>query len=111
MEEKIFLTTQHEGLNVVDVIHKRRNDLIKDFLDDRILVDYLLTQFRITELSAVKKEFIKADLQRLLNTPVDLNWYESILHDFTTTGSTAIEEQHEKLFYKEVEAVLKKFIY
>ncbi len=106
-----FLSTQNETIDIVDVIRKLRNDLIKDFLDERTLIAYLSTQYKIMELSAIKVEFIKGELKRLLIAPVDLIWYKPILDDFKTTGSAALSEGNEKLFYKEIEGVLKKFIY
>ena len=106
-----FLTTSGETIDIIDVIRKLRNDLIKDFLDERVLVTYLSEQFRIMELNKVKMEFIKGDLQRLLIAPVNMEWYKPILDDFQTTGSAALTEGNEKLFYKEIEGVLKKFIY
>ena len=106
-----FSTTKTESIDIVSVIQKLRNDLIKDFLDERTLVAYLSQQYKIMELSSVKVEFIKADLKRLLSAPIDLDWYKPILDDFKTTGSAALSEGNEKLFYKEIEGVLKKFIY
>ena len=106
-----FLTTSGETIDIVDVIRKLRNDLIKDFLDERVLINYLSEQFRIMELNRVKIEFIKADLQRLLIAPVNMEWYKPILDDFQLTGSAALTEGNEKLFYKEIEGVLKKNIY
>jgi hypothetical protein len=106
-----FLSTQNEKIDIVDVIRKLRNDLIKDFLDERTLIAYLSTQYKIMEVSSIKVEFIKGELKRLLIAPVDLAWYKPILDDFNTTGSAALSEGNEKLFYKEIEGVLKKFIY
>ena len=106
-----FLTNQDEPIDTIDGVRKLRNDLIKDFLDERILITYLSAQFRITDISNVKIELIKADLQRHLIAPVDLEWYKTIIEDFKTSGSTALTEENEKLFYKEIEGVLKKYIY
>jgi len=111
MSEQIFSTDQHEAIDIIDVIRKLRNDLIKDFLDERNLVAYLAEQYRVMDLSAVKVELIKADLKRLLITPVDIEWYKPILENFKTTGSAALAEGNERLFYKEIEGVLKKYMY
>lgn len=110
-ESYTFLPSTEKAADIVDVIRRLRNDLIKDFLDERVLIDYLSTQYRIMELSRVRVEFIKADLQRLLIAPVDLAWYKPILDDYQATGSAALSERNEKLFYKEIEGVLKKYIY
>ena len=51
--------------NSVDLIQKLRNDLLKDFLDERFLKEYIAHQFNIRELSNIKVEFIKKDLKEL----------------------------------------------
>lgn len=104
-----FSTSQ--SVDIIDVIRKLRNDLVKDFLDERNLIAYLSEQFRIMELSAIKIEFIKRDLKNLLIAPVDTTWYQPIIDDYSTTGSASLSEGNEKLFYKEIESVLKKYIY
>lgn len=104
-----FATSQ--SVDIIDVIRKLRNDLIKDFLDERNLIVYLSEQFRVMELSAIKVEFIKRDLKNLLIAPVDINWYKAIIDDYHTTGSASLSEGNEKLFYKEIETVLKNYIY
>lgn len=104
-----FSTSQ--SVDIIDVIRKLRNDLVKDFLDERNLIAYLSEQFRIMELSAIKIEFIKRDLKNLLIAPVDIAWYQPIVDDYHATGSASLSEGNEKLFYKEIETVLKKYIY
>ncbi|HOX83697.1 MAG TPA: hypothetical protein PLS08_11760 [Chryseolinea sp.] len=110
-QNSTFLTEQNETIDIVDVIRKLRNDLIKDFLDERTMIAYLSAQYKIMEISSIKIEFIKGDLKKLLIAPVDLQWYYPILQDFKTTGSAALSEGNEKLFYKEIENILKKYIY
>jgi hypothetical protein len=110
-ESYTFLSSTSEAVDIVDVIRRLRNDLIKDFLDERVLIEYLSTQYRIIELSRVRVQFIKADLQRLLIEPVNLEWYKPILEDYKATGSAALSDRNEKLFYKEIEGILKKYIY
>lgn len=105
-----FSATQ-ESVDVIQLIQNLRNDLIKDFLDERNLTSYVSTNYKITELSAVKVEFIKADLKRLLSSAVDQAWYAPIVDEFKTTGTVALAEGNEKLFYKEIENVLKKHMY
>jgi hypothetical protein len=110
-ESYTFLPSASEAVDIVDVVRRLRNDLIKDFLDERVLIEYLSTQYRIMEISRVRVEFIKADLQRLLIAPVDLEWYKAIVEDYKATGSAALSDRNEKLFYKEIEGILKKYIY
>jgi hypothetical protein len=111
MKEQPTTFSPSQSVDIIDVIRKLRNDLVKDFLDERNLITYLSAQFRVIELSAIKIEFIKKDLKNLLIAPVDLNWYQPIIDDYNTTGSASLSEGNEKLFYKEIEMVLKKYIY
>ena len=63
------LNTQWTDENIIDLVRKLRNDLIKDFLDERMLNEYMATQFRVKDLSPVKLEFIKKELKELLISP------------------------------------------
>ena len=105
-----FSSTQ-ESVDVLQLIQHLRDDLIKDFLDERNLTSYVSNNYKINDLSAIKVEFIKADLKRLLASPVDTTWYAPIIEEFKTTGTVALAEGNEKLFYKEIENVLKKNMY
>jgi hypothetical protein len=110
-EDSTFLSKKNEAVDIIDVIRKLRNDLIKDFLDERMLISYLSTQYRIMDLSNVKIEFIKADLKKLLISPVYIELYKPIMEDYRVTESVGLTERNEKLFYYEIEVVLKKYIY
>ena len=105
-----FSATQ-ESVDVLQLIQHLRDDLIKDVLDERNLTSYVSNNYKINDLSAIKVEFIKADLKRLLASPVDTTWYAPIIEEFKTTGTVALAEGNEKLFYKEIENVLKKNMY
>lgn len=111
MKESPVSFSTSQSVDIIDVIRKLRNDLIKDFLDERNLIAYLSEQFRVMELSAIKIEFIKRDLKNLLIAPVDITWYKPIIDDYNTTGSASLSEGNEKLFYKEIETVLRNYIY
>ena len=104
-------TTNWSDEAIVDLIRKVRNDLIKDFLDDRYLLDYLGNRFRITEISRVKTEFIRNDLKELLISPVNIGHYDSLMKQIRDTDSASISAGNENLFYKEIESLLKKYIY
>lgn len=105
-----FLTNQH-AFNPTELVLKLRNDLIKDFLDERNLITYLSKEFRMMDISRVKVEFIKRDLKLLLQSPLDEVRYEEVLETMKETGSAALSQGNEKLFYKEIEEILKKYIY
>jgi hypothetical protein len=111
MTSKSTFLTDKASLNPNDLVLKLRNDLIKDFLDERNLITYLSKEFRMMEVSRVKVEFIKRDLKLLLETSLDSERYRDLLGTISETGSAALSQGNEKLFYKEIESVLKKYIY
>lgn len=111
MTSKSTFLTNQASLNPTDLVLKLRNDLIKDFLDERNLITYLSKEFRMMDVSRVKVEFIKRDLKLLIQSPLDEVRYQEVLEAITETGSAALSQGNEKLFYKEIEQILKKYIY
>jgi hypothetical protein len=109
--ETNVVNTRWTDESILDLVRKLRNDLIKDFLDERFLKQYLDEQFRVKELSNVKIEFIKKELKELLISPVNISHYEVLINQIRTTDSAAITETNEKLFYKELEKVFKKYLF
>ncbi len=103
--------TQWTNDRILDLVRKLRNDLIKDFLDERYLKTYVANEFRVNELSVVKIEFIKKDLKELLIAPVNTAHYQSLIDQIRETDSAAISETNEPLFYRELEMVFKKYLY
>jgi hypothetical protein len=103
--------TQWTDENILQLVRKLRNDLIKDFLDERFLKEYIADQFRIKDLSGVKIEFIKKDLKELLISPVNTSHYEGLISQIRDTDSAALTETNEKLFYKELENLFKRYIF
>ncbi|HYF68342.1 MAG TPA: hypothetical protein VD884_09400 [Ohtaekwangia sp.] len=97
--------------NIIDLIRKIRNDLIKDFLDERFLKSYLDTNYKIRELSLIKLEFIKSNLKELLISPVNVPHYHKVIEQIRETDSASLSEGNDKFFYKEIEGILKKYIY
>jgi hypothetical protein len=88
-----------------------RNDLIKDFLDERFLKDYIANKYGVKELTPVKIEFIKRDLKESLIAPVNIEHYKTIVEQIRETNSASLSEGNDELFYNEVEQILKKYIY
>jgi hypothetical protein len=109
--ERNIINTQWTDENILDLVRKLRNDLIKDFLDERFLKEYMSEHFRVRELSQIKIEFIKKELKELLILPVDTNHYEQLINQIKLTDSAALTETNEKLFYRELEGIFKKYIY
>ncbi|HEY9008790.1 hypothetical protein [Ohtaekwangia sp.] len=111
-EQNKFTPAQAQSpTDIADLIRRYRNELIKDFLDERNLVAYVAKQYRLVELSVVKIQFIKRDLKNMLQDTVDIELYEPIIRNFNQTGSMEFAEEHNKLFYREIDRLLKKYIY
>lgn len=97
--------------HTIDLIRKIRNDLIKDFLDERHLISWTDLHYRIKDLSKIKIELIRKDLKELLISPVDTVHYEPIVAHIRENNSASLSDRHEALFYGEIERVLKRYIY
>jgi hypothetical protein len=110
METKT-INTQWTDESIIELVRKLRNDLIKDFLDERFLKEYIASHFRVRELSNVKIEFIKKELKELLISPVNTAHYQPLINHIKLTDSAALTENNEQLFYKEIENLFKRYIY
>jgi hypothetical protein len=105
------VNTQWTDERIIDLVRKQRNDLIKDFLDERHLKEYVDNKFRIHELSNVAIEFIKRDLKELLISPVNTNHYDPLIRHIRHTDNAAFINTDEQLFYKELEMIFKRYMY
>lgn len=105
------IKTQWTDEGVIDLVRKLRNDLIKDFLDERHLKDYVATQFGLRDLSNIKIEFIKKDLKELLISPVNVNHYAPLITQIKLTDSASLSEVNEELFYRELDNIFKRYMY
>ena len=105
------VNTQWTEDRILDLVRKLRNDLIKDFLDERHLKEYLSNKFRVTDLSNVKIEFIKKDLKELMISPVNTNHYQGLIDQIRETDSAGITETNEPLFYKELDQIFKRYMF
>lgn len=105
------VNTEWTGERILELVRKLRNDLIKDFLDERHLKEYVRNNFRVNELSNVKIEFIKKELKELLISPVNTNHYQGLIDQIRETDSAGITETNEPLFYKELEQIIKRYLY
>ena len=111
MQNIVNVTTPWTDENIIDLVRKVRNDLIKDFLDERFLKDYIANKYGMKELTAVKIEFIKRDLKEFLIAPVNTDHYRTVVDQIRETNSASLSEGNDELFYSEVEQILKKYIY
>jgi hypothetical protein len=103
-------TTWSEA-HTLEIVQNLRNDLIKDFLDERNLVTYFSERFNMHDLTRVKVEFIKKDLKQMLLEPLDMANYKALIDQINETCSASITEKYGDLFLKDVEKVLKKYNY
>jgi hypothetical protein len=97
--------------NMIDFIRATRNNLIKDFLDERHMKDYVHQQYKISDLSNIKIQSIKKDLMNLLVTPVNVSWYATLIQYIKTNDVAVTSDENRFLFYREIEMILKKYIY
>ena len=111
MQNIANVTSPWTDENIIDLVRKVRNDLIKDFLDERFLKDYIANKYGVKELTAVKIEFIKRDLKEFLIAPVNTDHYKTIVDKIRETNSASLSEGNDELFYSEVDQILKKYIY
>lgn len=93
----------------IDHIRTVRNELIKNFLNDSVLIDYFEQQYSHKHLNSRRLEFIKKELRDLLIAPVDLAHYAPLLLEMKQHGSTTISAEHERLFYTELELIFKRY--
>ncbi len=100
-----------DEVNILELVVKLRNDLIKDFLDERFLKEYLLSKYHISDLSNVRVEFMKKDLKELYTSPLNKEHYKPIIDEIQTHERTSLAEGNEQLFYKEIESILQKYFY
>jgi hypothetical protein len=104
------ISTWSEG-HTLEIVRNLRNDLIKDFLDERNLVTYFSERFNMHDLTRVKIEFMKKDLKQMLIDPLDTLHYKELINQINETCSASITEKYSDLFLKDVEKVLKKYNY
>jgi hypothetical protein len=105
------LTARGQSMNIIDQIRERRNDLIKDFLDERTLINYVSEQYKITDLSPMKIQFIKNELKDLLASPVDAEFFKPLIDESKKTDNFILEDYHDKFFYQEIMFIIKNYIY
>ena len=97
--------------DIHDLVRRLRNDLIKDFLDERFLKEYLQKKYHLTELSNVKFEFMRRDLKELYLSGINEPHYQPLLEEIRSNEHHIITETEEQLFYKEIESILQKYFF
>lgn len=87
-----------------------RNDLIKDFLDERHLRAHFATRFSIQELSDRKVEFIKKALMEKLEEPLDETHYETLIHELSD-DAIELTEDNNQLIHKDLEMIFRNYTF
>jgi hypothetical protein len=98
------------GDNIIELVRERRSDLISKLLHDDELNLYVKETFGISEVSRIKREFIKKALQELNLTPIDLSHYGQIILEMRKSGSLVVSSNNEKLFYQEIQHSIKNYL-
>lgn len=98
-------------MDIVELIKKLRNDLIRDFLDERFLKEYVQTKYHHSDLSTVKLEFIRKDLKELYSSPVNTAHYKPLIEEIQSHERTSLAEGNEQLFYRDIESIFEKYIF
>ena len=95
---------------IIDLVREVRNGLVRDFMQDDNLKSYFQEQYN-KELSQIKLEFLKRDLKELILSPVDLPHYAQLIKQMQELSTASITASNHELFYKELEAIFKKYNY
>lgn len=113
MENKQPLAARQQWTreNTLDLVRTLRNQLVKDFLDERVLIEYLAGTYNKKELSNTRMAFVRKELKELLIAPVDVHHYSSLINDIEENNRTAISYKNETLFFKEIDRILSKYIF
>jgi len=95
---------------IIELVRDRRNELISKLLHREELNLFLKETFGVTEISQVKREFIKRALKELELSPVDLPRYGQIILEIRKTGSFIISSNNEKVFYLDMANSIKNYL-
>lgn len=97
--------------NIIDLIRRIRNDLLKDFLDERFLRQYCESKFGVRELSPIKTELIRKQLKEMLISPVSIAHYENLIRHIRENDSASLSVGNDRMFYHEIESAIKPILY
>lgn len=98
-------------VDIVELIKKLRNDLIRDFLDERVLKEYVQTKYHHSDLNSIKLEFIRKDLKELYASPINDAHYKPLIEEIQNHERTSLVEGNEQLFYRDIESIFEKYIF
>jgi hypothetical protein len=93
---------------IIQAVAEFRINIIKDFLDERYLLNYLSQQYGRMDLSGTTLEAIRGDLKELLMQPFDKTSYELLIYTVRDNPESLHSKDTTKCFFLEVKEVLKK---
>jgi hypothetical protein len=116
--EKTVLTNNYGELKlsdgegeILELIKKVRNDLIRDFLDERFLREYVQSKYHHSEVSAVKVQFIRKGLKELYASDINRAHYKPLIDEIQAHERVSLSEGNEVLFYRDVESIFERYIF
>ena len=95
-----------------ELVKKLRDDVLKDFLDERYLREYLASYYKVHELSNVKIEFMKKDFREVMAAPLEESRYETIVAQLDNPDKEERQDDHgHQLFFEEIEKVVMRYLF
>lgn len=93
---------------IVGFVRTIRNDLVKELLGEEQMRLYYENRYR-KELGKLRKRLLKRDLALLLNSPVDVRQYETMIDQITKSNSASLSLKNEQLFYHEIDQIFDRY--
>lgn len=94
---------------IIDLIRSTRNQQVRELLAGDTLNNYFEKKSG-KELSIIKKEFIKRDLQSLLIIPLDLGHYGGLIRKIKEENARTITDVNFHFFTKELDGIIDRYI-
>jgi hypothetical protein len=95
--------------SIITYLKTLRNQRLQELArHDDALMDLLEELYNTVAISAVKREFMKRDLQELRNSSLDLVHYSSLIAEIKKTGDAGIAERS-TLFVEELKQIFRKY--
>jgi hypothetical protein len=124
LQSKTLITHRMERVNsisgaiiseelIVEYIRSNRNDIVKDFLDERNIRSYYADRYHLNDIESPKVHAIKVDLKELLDAPVDTEHYNSLIQQMKQAGIVSLDnvDINPDLYYKEIQKIFLKHMF
>jgi hypothetical protein len=111
MEEGFLTKGWNKTILAQAMVLHVRNELIKRFMDNRILVPYLMKRCQAAELSDAKVEVIQRELMKLLSSGMgQLPNYKDIVESVKVACNSEPAKAKEIRFFSEIERVFRRYV-